>query len=182
MTARLIAFVSSASPLAENKLADGAAGFGLGMSCPEIFRVDRRQRFGEGRAELSSFDQGGDFVEDLPLDGYVRRLIHRAREHELPYESGALVLEQIQIERLGAFHDGDDASLRADDFGHHVPVCVGVAKVCDEAHFPAPQRKQLRGNRLTVVDYLSAPRSSTHLTVSGREAVAITANPASLAS
>jgi hypothetical protein len=44
----------------------GAAGFGLGMSRPEIFHVDRRQRFGEGCAELFSLDQCGDFVEKLP--------------------------------------------------------------------------------------------------------------------
>jgi hypothetical protein len=112
------------------------------MSRLEIFCVDRRQRILEGCAELSRLNQRGDFVEKLPLDGHVRCLVHRAREHArmLP-----LVLEQIQVERLGIFHNGNDTSLRADDIRHDVPVCVGVAEVCEEVHYLAPKRKQLAG-------------------------------------
>jgi hypothetical protein len=59
----------------------------------------------------------------------------------------------LQVERLG-ISQWNDTSLRADDIRHDVPVCVGVAEVCDEVHYLAPKRKQIGRHRLTVVDDL----------------------------
>lgn len=99
-------------PTAQGQFADHAAGFKTNVGGAEIGRADRTERFLQGAADLSAVGKIGGLVQQLALGRHVRGLEHGADEHELPDESRALALEQVEIDRLRVFHDGPDGALR----------------------------------------------------------------------
>ena len=71
-------------PSRKDYFADGFTAFALCVNRPEIGRIDRRYGFGQGRAERSAFNQGGNFIQQKTLFSHVGRLEHRAGEHGFP--------------------------------------------------------------------------------------------------
>ena len=69
------------------------------MRAPQVRCVDRAQVITDRRSQRTVVDQLGDALEQFVLGDQVRRLIHRAREHEFPVQGNGFALERYSIER-----------------------------------------------------------------------------------
>jgi hypothetical protein len=132
-------------PSRKGYFTNGLAALAFRVSGPKVGGIDRRQGFSDGRAELPSIDQGGDFIEQDTLFRHVGRLEHGAGEHEFPHESGAFALKEIQVKRRFVFDDANNFALRTNHFGHDHPISICVIKIGDEIDILAPQRSKLLG-------------------------------------
>jgi hypothetical protein len=67
-----------------------------------------------GGTNFSRIDELSDLVKKRALFLHVRRVEHRAREHERPMEGSALALKEIELYGLSVAYYTDDVALRFD--------------------------------------------------------------------
>src|ERR1700739_4117125 len=73
-----------------------------------------------GGTNFSRIDELSDLVKKQALFLHVRRVEHRAREHERPMEGNALALKEIELYGMCVVHNTDDVALRFDQVRHNV--------------------------------------------------------------
>src|ERR1700722_10066502 len=89
------------------------------MRLPQILRVDRRQRFMQGRAYFSRIDEIGETIENLVLLDHIGCLVSRPSEHAFPVNTNTRVFQWITDVNIFLWlNDAADVSLRRDQLRH----------------------------------------------------------------